>query len=356
MPIKAPTIGAAQVALLRRLCNAVAVSGDEAEVRKIVVEALEPVADELKVDVLGNVLVTKRGRGRGRLRVMLDAHMDEVGFMLAAEDGEGLYRFELIGRIDERNMVGKQVVVGSENTPGVIGAKPIHHTKADELKQAAPVDGLRIDLGPGGKAKVGDRGTFAPNFQRSGPSILSKAIDNRIGVATLIELVRKAPPHIDLLAAFTVQEEIGLRGARVAGNYFTPDVAIIIDATPARDLPMQRPGENISYNSKLGLGPAIYVADPTAIHDPRLVRFMVDTAKKSNIPFQVRQPEGGGTDAGAIQRSAAGVPVVTVSVPHRYTHSAVSISRVEDWKNTLWLLLAALNSVTPAVLRRSRRS
>lgn len=355
MPTKPPTIGAAQVALLRKLCNAVAVSGEEGEVRKIVVEALNPAADEIKVDVLGNVLVTKRGKGARRLRVMLDAHMDEVGFMLAAEDGEGLYRFELIGGIDERNMVGKQVVVGSEHMPGVIGAKPIHQAKREELKTAVPVDSLRIDLGPGGKAKVGDRGTFAPNFQRSGPSMLSKAIDNRIGTAMLIELVKAAPPSIDLLAGFTVQEEIGLRGARVAANFFNPDIAIVIDATPAKDLPMQRPGEHVSYNCKLGLGPAIYVANPSAIDDPRLVRFMADTAKKSKIPFQVRQPEGGGTDAGAIQRSGVGVPVVTVSVPHRYTHSAMSVARFEDWRNTLWLLLAALRTITPAVLQRSRR-
>lgn|SRR5574341_175627 len=344
--------------LLEKLCNAVAVSGDEGEVRKIVLDEVKPFADDVTVDALGNVLVTRRARAakrRGKpapLRVMLDAHMDEVGFMLVADDNEGLFQFKIIGGIDARSLVGKQIVVGKEHTAGVIGAKPIHLTTADERKHTISADVLRVDLGPGGKAKVGERGTFAPDFRRAGPSITSKALDNRLGVATLIELIKSSPANIDLLAAFTVQEEIGLRGAKVAAHYFNPDLAIVVDSTPANDLPMQDEGENTFYNTKLGSGPAIYVANATTLDDPRLVRFMAETAEKAEIPFQFRQPGGGGTDAGAIQRAVEGVPVISVSVPHRYTHTAMSVARLEDWKNTLALLQAALKRITPAVLKR----
>ena len=341
-----------------------AVSGDEGEVRKIVLEEVKPYADEVKVDALGSVLVLKQGKGASttrrknttpplstnRLRVLLDAHMDEVGFMIVDENEEGLYQFELVGGFDARHLVGKQVIVGREHTPGVIGAKPIHLASRDELKRKIDADSLRIDLGPGGKAKLGDRATFAPNFRRAGPSILSKAIDDRIGVALLIELLKTAPSNIDLCLSFSVQEEIGLRGAKVAGYYFDPDIAIAIDSTPARDLPDYEAKENHSYNTRLGFGPAIYVANSSTIDDPRLVRFLEETAQKNNIPYQLRQPGGGGTNAGAIQKNRAGVPVVSVSVPHRYTHSPISIARVDDWKNTLNLMHAALRHIKRGVL------
>lgn len=350
-------ITAEQFALLERLCNASAVSGDEGEVRRIVLEEIQPYADEVKVDALGNVLAAKRGAGEQRLRVpapvrvMLDAHMDEVGFMLVADEGEGVYRFEVVGGVDARCLPGKPVLVGKAHTPGVIGVKPIHLTKEDELKHPIAVTDLRIDTGPGGKAKPGDWAAFATRFQRVGPSILAKAIDNRIGVATLIALLKSAPPNVDLLAAFTVQEEIGLRGARVAGYAFAPDLAIVIDSTPAYDLPTHDGAENTVYNTKLGLGPAIYVHNRSILDDPRLVRFLRETAEAGNIPCQVRQPGGGGTDAGAIQRTRAGVPVVSVSVPHRYTHSPASIARVDDWKHTLALLQSALENMTPDLIQ-----
>jgi putative aminopeptidase FrvX len=352
VPSKPRVSGAAVLRTLARLCAAVSVSGDEGEVRNIIRDELKGYAGEIKVDALGNVLVTGSGRGGRRLRVMLDAHMDEVGFMLVAEEGEGLYEFKTIGGIDPRNLAGKQVVVGKDHAPGVIGAKPIHLAKSDELKHAISADSLRIDLGPGGKAKIGERGTFAPNFRRTGPSLMSKSLDDRIGVAILIELIKSAPSNVELVAAFTVQEEIGLRGAKVAAHYFKPDLAIVIDATPANDLPMQLDGENTFYNTKLGLGPAIYVASSSTLDDPRLVRFMAATAEKGHIPYQLRQPGGGSNNSGSIQRAAAGVPVVSVSVPHRYTHSAMSLIRVDDLNNTLRLLSVALRGLTPAVLRR----
>ena len=356
MPLSQPIIGKAQLKLLEKLCNACAVSGDEGQVRKIVLEEVKPYADEAKVDAMGNVLVTKNGNGKNHprmpapVRVMLDAHMDEVGFMLVSEEGDGLFGFQAVGGIDPRNLPGKPVLVGKEGIPGVIGMKPIHLANSDELKRKPSFESLRIDIGPNGKAKPGDWATFASKFKHVGPSIMAKAIDDRIGVATLIELVKNAPSNIDLLAAFTVQEEVRLRGAKVATYAFNPDLAIAIDSTPAYDIPKHDGTENIVYNTRLGLGPAIYVFNSATIDDPRLVRFLKDTAEAKDIPYQIRQPGGGGTDAGAIQRTRTGVPVVSVSVPGRYAHTPIGLCRVDDWKNTLKLLHAALERITPKLL------
>jgi tetrahedral aminopeptidase len=349
-----PTIGNTQLKLLEKLCNACAVSGDEGEVRQIVLEEIKDYAEDVKVDALGNVLAMKKGTGQNRVRVMVSAHMDEVGFMLVAEEGEGLYRFETVGSIDVRQLVGKPVWVGHDHTPGVIGARPIHLTTADERRRAIPLDALRIDIGPGGKAKLGDRATFATRFQRSGPSLIAKALDNRLGVTTLIELVKHAPANIDLLAAFSVQEEIGLRGAKVAAHAFNPDMGLAVDSTPANDLPAWDNEENAAYNTCLGLGPAIYIADGATLSDPRLVRHFATVGDTEGIPYQMRQPGGGGTDAGAIHRSRAGIPSLSISVPHRYSHTAVSIARLDDWKNYFALLHAALRRVTPSLLAGER--
>ena len=344
------SIGRPQIKLLEKLCNAMSVSGDEGEVRRIVLEEVKHYADEVKVDALGSVLVRKNGTGKKPLRVLLDAHMDEVGFMIVHDDGDGFFQFESVGGIDPRHLVGKQVVVGKDHTVGVIGAKPIHLTTPEERQHIIEVDAMRIDLGPDGKASVGDRATFATKFKRVGHSIMCKSIDDRIGVAILIELLKHAPKNIELCLAFSVQEEIGLRGAKVAAHYFEPDLAIAVDSTPARDLPDYEGKENFTYNTRLGFGPAIYLANSSTIDDPRLVRFLAETADKEKIQYQFRQPGGGGTNAGAIQQSRAGVPVVSVSVPHRYTHSPISVSRMDDWKGTLNLLHAALQKMTPALL------
>jgi putative aminopeptidase FrvX len=351
-----PTIGNAQIKLLEKLCNAGAVSGDEGEVRKIVLDELRGHAENVRVDALGNVLLMQPGTGRNRLKVMLAAHMDEVGFMLVADDGEGLFRFETIGSIDIRQLPGKAVLVGKDHIPGVIGARPIHLTTAEERKQKIPLDALRIDIGPGsGKVKLGDRVTFATRFQRNGPVLIAKALDNRFGVATLLELVKNSPANIDLLAAFTVQEEIGLRGARVAAYTFNPDLAIVVDATPANDLPGWDSEENVSFNTKLGLGPAIYISDGGTLSDPRLIRHFRDSADTEDIPFQFRQPGGGGTDAGAIHKTRSGIPSISVSVPHRYSHTAASIAHLDDWRNTLKLLHAALHRLNRDLLTSERR-
>jgi putative aminopeptidase FrvX len=346
-----PQIGDEQVRLLERLSNACAISGDEGEVRKIVLSEVKPYASDVKVDALGNVLVTKHGTGEPRLRVMLAAHMDEVGLMLTHDDGDGIYRFEVVGSIQAADMAGKAIWIGKEHIPGVIGLKPLHLGHGDDRKKPVDLEDLHIDVGPAtGKEKVGDRATFATSFVQLGPSLRGKALDDRIGVATLIELLKTALPNIDLLAAFTVQEEIGSRGARVAAYAFNPDLAIILDSTPAYDLPAWDTEENIRYNSRLGAGPAIYVADAGTLSDPRLVRYLIRIAEENNIPYQLRQPGGGGTDASMVHRQREGIPSVSVSVPGRYAHSPASIVRRADWQHTLSLVSIALQRLTPELL------
>jgi len=346
-----PTIGTAQIALLEKLSNACAVSGDEQQVRKIVMEEIKAHAEDVRVDALGNVLAVRRAQSEGALRVMLAAHMDEIGFMIVDDDKEGLFRFELVGGIDVRVLPGKTVLVGKDNIPGVIGAKPIHLTEDGETGRKIPLESLRIDVGQNGaKIKPGDRATFATRFRQLGPSLVGKALDNRLGVATLIELVKNPPPNVELLAAFTVQEEIGLRGARVAAYACDPDLAIAIDSTPAFDLPAWDESENSAYNTRLGAGPAIYIADAGTLSDPRLVRHLARTAESAAIPFQFRQPGGGGTDAGAIHKVRAGIPSVSVSVPGRYAHTAAIVARLSDWQNTLALVYQSLSNLDRSIL------
>ena len=351
---KAPGIGVEQIALLERLSNACGVSGDEGEVRSIVLEQLKPVADEIKVDALGNVLVTRKAKVENPLRVMMAAHMDEVGFMLVDSDDSGTFSFAAVGGIDARTLVGKPVLVGKEHVPAVIGAKPIHLTEEGETEQKIPLDALRMDVGPGGKnkVKVGDRACYATRFEQVGPSLRGKALDDRLGVATLIELVKHAPENVELLAAFTVQEEVGARGARVAAYAFNPDLAIVVDSTPANDLPVWDGSENTQYNTRLDAGPAIYIHDAGTLSDPRLVRHLADTGDALSIPYQFRQPGSGGTDAGAIHRQRAGIPSVSVSIPGRYAHTPVMLCRLVDWQNTLSLLYGALVRIKPEILKR----
>lgn len=357
LQITLPRIGAAQINLLENLSNACAVSGDEGAVRQIVLERLKTLGIEARVDALGNVLVTRTGHAETpKLRVMVAAHMDEVGFMLTDDDGEGIFGFDIVGGIDERILVGKAVWVGREKLPGVIGAKPIHLTKAGETKSALPIDSLKIDITPENakKAKPGERATFATEFKRIGKSIYGKALDDRLGVATLLELLAHAPEGIDLLAAFTVQEEVGLRGARVAAYGFNPDVAIALDSTPAYDLPTWDDEPNTQYNTRLDAGGALYIADRATLSDTRLLRHFSQVGDEYGIPYQYRQPGGGGTDAGAMHLQREGIPSVSLSIPGRYAHTPAGLARLADWEHTLQLLYAGLCHLTPQILAQPR--
>ena len=347
-----PTLGESELALLTKLCNAVSVSGDEQEVRAIVTEELRDFTDVTKVDAMGNVLVRREGKGLDRVRVMIAAHMDEVGFMIVNDEGDGVFEFRVIGGVDPRQLVGKPVTIGRDHIPGVIGAKAIHLTTPEERKQVLKVDQLRIDVGPGtgSKVKVGDRGTFATKLVVLGPSIRSKALDDRLGVFNLIQLVKYAPENVDLLAAFTVQEELGLRGAKIAAFSFDPEIGIAMDSTPANDLPHYDGLENTNHNTKLGDGPAIYIMDRGTIGDQRLIKWLIESAEAEKIPWQFRQPGLGGTDAGEIHKTRAGVPSVSVSVPQRYLHSAAGLIRIDDELNTVKMIHTALKRLDRSIL------
>ncbi len=357
-----PAFGAAQIRLLEKLSNAQAVSGDEGEVRKIVLENIRPNVDELRVDALGNVLAIKRGSADSRLKVMIAAHMDEVGFMLTAEEDkeEGYYRFEVIGGIDPRYIVGKVIKMSHQELYGVIGSKPIHLTPPEERKNLLGIDSLRIDFGStSNKAKIGDRATFSTRFQKIGDLLRGKALDDRLGVAILIELLKYSYPHLDILAAFTVQEEVGLRGAKVAAYALNPQVGLVLDCTPAYDLPLEvedsePPPENSRYNTKLGRGPAIYLADRETLSDPRWIAHLVQTAEELQLPYQFRQPGGGGTDAGSIHLQRSGIPSISLSIPGRYIHTPAALASFVDWKNTFHLAYSALQRLTANIFTQER--
>ncbi len=354
--LKSFKVGKSQLDLLERLTNADGVSGNEKEVRDLIRAEVEQYADEIKTDAMGNLLVIKHAKTPNPLKVMLASHMDEVGFMIVEEDGDGLFALDMVGGGDERQLVSKTVRAGSEKLMGIIGSKPIHLSEEDELHSIISLHSMRIDLGPANKGRVkpGDFVSYTTRFSRSGDALFAKALDDRLGCATLIELLKNAPEHIELLLAFTVQEEVGLRGAGVAAYTLNPDLAIAVDSTPAFDLPRPDGRENTQYNTRLGEGPAIYLADAGTLSDPRLIRFLSQTAEKNKIPYQFRQPGGGGTDAGAIHKTRGGVPSVSVSVPGRYAHTAVMLARVSDWENTVRLLQSVIFDMTPAILKAER--
>jgi tetrahedral aminopeptidase len=345
--------------LLRALSNAVAVSGDEGAVRKLVLEAVRPHVDEVRVDALGNVLAVKRAaHGRSAPRLLVAAHMDEVGLMIVDYDSDGSLRFEPVGGPSERLLLGKPVLVGPHRLPGVIGAAPVHLLGSERLENMVRTSQMRIDIGAGSQeaarrqVTLGERATFATEFAVLEGALRGKALDDRLGCASLASLLRGGPYPVELHAAFTVQEEVGLRGARVAGYASEPQASIALDCTPSNDLPDSRGRENTQYNARLGQGPVIYLADAHTISDRRLVDYLCRLAEDAKITYQIRQPGGGGTDASAIQRTRAGVPVVSLSVPGRYLHGPAALARRDDWENTFRLLALAVERYEAGVLKR----
>ncbi|HOG60640.1 MAG TPA: hypothetical protein PKX76_04940 [Flexilinea sp.] len=350
-----PVLPESSVRLLEELSNAVGVSGNENEIRSIIRREVSSVADNLTTDTIGNLIAVKHAKNDHALRVMVAAHMDEVGFMIVDKESDGIFKFQVVGGIDERALAGKAVQVGKKHAPGVIGACPVHLSTPAEREVILKTDNLRIDTGPGSKdIEVGDYATFATKFKRMGGSFCGKAIDNRIGVATLIELLKNAPDSIELIAAFTVQEEVGLRGAEVAAYNINPDFAFVIDCTPANDQPAWDHSENTLYRTKLDQGPAIYTNDSRTLYDHRLIRYLSDLGDRYGIRYQYRQPASGGTDAGAIHTSRSGIPTISLSVPGRYTHTAASIIRKADWEDHYRLMTVALRHIDADILKENR--
>ena len=342
--------------ILQELAQAIGVSGNEDAVRKIIADAVRDHVDELHTDTIGNLFAVKKARRAKRaLKVMVAAHMDEVGLMITGYDESGGLRFQPVGGIDDRVLPGKVLLVGPDKIPGVIGAKPVHLLKGDESKQVIKIDAMVIDIGASSKeeaeklVKLGQVAAFATRYNKVGRTATGKAFDDRAGCAVLVELLRGARFPFDFYGVFTVQEEVGLRGARVAASAVEPDCAFVLEGTVCDDLPKDK---DTSPTTELGKGPAISLMDRSVFADRRLVDHLVATAEKLGIPYQFKQPGVGGTDAGAIARSRTGVPSVPVSVPCRYIHSPVARLSLDDFDNTVRLMRESLKRLTPDLLRR----
>jgi endoglucanase len=342
--------------LLTRLSEVSGVSGDEARVRRILADAVRPHVDRLHADSMGNLHAEKdpTAQGPGDFRVMLAAHMDEVGLMVSRIGGDGLLAFEAVGGVDARILASQAVRIGSQGVPGVIGLAP-PHLLGDGAKSSSPeIKALRIDIGADSKdaaaalVKPGDGVCFDTQVLDLGPTLLGKAFDDRGGCAMLAELLEERYPFA-LHGVFTVQEEIGLRGARVAAHAIDPAAAFVLECGTTDDPPKERDDTPVM---RLGHGPAITVVDRSMIADARLVRHLIETAEAERIPYQIRAPKGGGTDGGRIHLARAGVPTAVVSIPCRYLHSPASIIHKQDYDNAVALMRAALSRLTPEVLAR----
>lgn len=320
-------------------------SGDEEAVRNKLEETLRPFVDDLRTDANGNLIAFKKGSGNGP-RVMLAAHMDEVSLMVTHVGDMGLLRFRAIGGIDPRILVGKRLKVGPEGLPGVIGSKPIHLQSADDRKNAVKIRDLRIDIGASDKAqadgwvKPGDRAVFDYEpVEFGGSKLMAKALDDRAGCAVLVWLLQERYAF-DVYGCFTVQEEIGLKGAKTASFSVMPDYALILEGTTCFDVPDTK--EHL-MSTWLGKGPALTIMDRAVISNRPFVDFIVETAVREGIPYQFKQTLSGGTDAGRIQGNGEGVCVATIAVPCRYIHTPVSVMDRNDFEGMKRLSAAVLN-------------
>ena len=345
--------------ILKQLSDAPGPSGHEGAVRQAIIDAVKEHVDSYRVDTIGNLITLKRGTGPspgGPGKVMLSAHMDEVALMIVHIGKDGLLRFHKVGGIDDRVLLSKRVWIGENRVPGVIGAKPIHLLSGSERQKVTSVDEMALDIGAtsseaaGKLVKLGDYAVFDTEYEVlcDGRVAKGKAFDDRAGCAVLAELLKGNAYPFDLYGVFTVQEEVGLRGARVAAYAVEPDVAIAFEGTVCDDSPKKR---DVSPTTEMGKGPAISIMDRSVVADKRLVRLLTGTAQEQGIPYQFKQPGVGSTDSGAIHLAKEGVPTGVVSVPSRYIHSPVCMLSLDDLENTIKLMRAALPKLAELELR-----
>lgn len=315
---------------LKTLCELSGASGREAEVREYIISRIKDHA-EISVDPMGNIIAFVKGKKRAEKRVMADAHMDEVGIMVTAVLDSGMLRFETVGGIDVSVLLARRVVF-ENGTVGVISMKSVHMLSADEKGKYPKSDSLYIDIGAKSKSEaleligLGAAAVFDVGFENSDGMILSKALDDRAGCAALIDIIVNQPEY-DFYATFSVQEEIGLRGARTAAFTVDPDYAIVLEATTAADL--ADVGEDKKVCS-VGGGAAVSFMDSSTLYDKKLFDTAMRLAEELRIPHQVKSAVSGGNNAGAIHLSRGGVKTVTISVPCRYIHSPSSAAAYAD--------------------------
>ena len=309
--------------LLRRLCSANGISGDEGAVRELIINEIRDFADDIRTDNLGNLLVHKKGRERAKNRLMLSAHMDEVGLMVTEITSDGFLKFDEVGGLDRRVVVGKRVRVGKNGAAGVVGIKPVHLTHGDE-NAAIPAYS---------EMYIGDSICFDSVFTETQSTIRSKAIDDRFGCLVLIEMI-KSDLKYDTDFAFVVQEEVGLRGAKVAAYTIDPEFALVIETTTAADIPEIEPSKQVCA---LGGGAVVSVMDRTTIYDKGLVRAAFETAEEIGVKAQYKRAVAGGNDAGIIHKSNGGVRTLAVSLACRYLHAPNCVANKEDCESVMLL-------------------
>ncbi len=318
--------------VLKELCQLRGVSGDEGRVRDFVRAHAEKHADSVCVDPMGNVLAYKKGK-KSHKHVMLAAHMDEVGFMILGINDNGLLSYRPVGGIDPRVVISKPVLVGDKEVPGVIGAKAIHLQSRAEFEKMLKHDDLYIDIGASSKAEAeklvepGDYATFLSDWREFGEGLVkAKALDDRIGVMALLSILEGEYP-CDITCAFTVQEEIGLRGAICAGYNVEADEAIVLEGTTANDL-----GDVPEHLKvcRVGHGAALSFMDNASIANKPLFRRLRETAEALSIRWQLKRFVSGGNDAGQLQLQRGGVPAAVLSVPCRNIHSGSSVASFAD--------------------------
>lgn len=333
---------------LQTLVAAPGVSGREGEVCSLIRAELAKVVDSVSTDALGNVIaVRKAHRSAGRqgpeFRLGLFAHMDEVGFLVRHIDDRGFIWFETVGRFDPLTLMFQRVVVhGRRALPGILTSarKPVHLLDPDDVRIPKLAE-FFVDVGlPGDEvralARPGDAITLEGDLLELGNCVTARSLDNRVGLYVMLRAIAESTSHeVDLYAVATVQEERGLRGAVVAGEAINPHMAVVLDVTTSADWPGSRPHERLT---ELGKGVAIKIMDGASISDRRLVDFLREVAEQENIPHQFELRPGGGTDAGAVQVSGHGVPVVSLTVPVRHVHSAVEIAHKDDLDSAARLL------------------
>jgi endoglucanase len=326
-------------ALIKKLVETTSPSGYESQIRAVVRQEVEPYADEVRVDALGNLIVRKGQRAPNGLKIMLAAHIDEIGVIVTHVDAEGFVRFTTLGGVRPHTCVGGRVRF-LNGLSGVIYMEP-----PDDLTRLPTFEQLYIDLGltsnQNAPVKVGDVAAFDRPFLDLGDRIVAKSLDDRIGAVVLIEALRqlKQTPH-ELYFVFSVQEEVGVRGATTAAFGVDPDLGLAVDVTGTGDTPRR---SKVRMQVSLGKGPAIKVRDGGMLADPRVIDWMVRTAEAQSLPYQLEILEGGSTDARAMQLTRAGVPAGCLSIPSRYIHSPSEMVDYNDVQQAVQLMLALIS-------------
>ncbi len=334
--------------LLRQICETAGAPGHEQRIRELVIDQVTPLVDEVKIDHLGNVYAIKKGKQSKK--VMIGAHMDEIGFIVTHIDDDGFLRFHTLGGFDPKTLTAQRVIIhGKKDLVGVMGSKPIHVMTPEERNKAPKISDYFIDLGMSREEvvkyiEVGNPITRERELIEMGDCVNCKSIDNRISVFILLETLKQIKdPEYDIYGVFTVQEEVGIRGAYVSALEIQPDFGFGLDTTIAFDVPGASAHEKIT---QLGQGAAIKIMDSSTICDYRMVRFMKETADKHNIPWQPEVLTGGGTDTAGIQRMTPGGSIAgAISIPTRHIHQVIETANKSDIKNSVDLLKHCLEDL-----------